>query len=110
MSFSTIKVQPEFVTIPHYNQLRTVTVKAYAPFGELPSQILDRARPGLAKIHLGPGYEMKFAGEDEELRKNRAEMTLVMEMSLALICMTMVLQFKSASAATTWINCDNWPT
>jgi multidrug efflux pump subunit AcrB len=94
-SFSTIKVQPEFVTIPHYNQLRTVTVKAYATFGELPSQILDRARPGLAKIHLEPGYEMKFAGEDEELRKNRAEMTLVMEMSLALICMTMVLQFKS---------------
>jgi len=94
-SFSTIKVQPEFVTIPHYNQLRTVTVKAYAPFGELPSQILDRARPGLAKIHLEPGYAMKFAGEDEELRKNRAEMTLVMEMSLALICMTMVLQFKS---------------
>ena len=54
-SFSTIKVQPEFVTIPHYNQLRTVTVKAYAPFGELPSQILDRARPGLAKIQTGPG-------------------------------------------------------
>ncbi len=94
-SFSTIKVQPEFVTIPHYNQLRTVTVKAYAPFGELPSQILDRARPGLAKIKLEPGYQMRFAGEDEELRKNRAEMTLVMEMSLALICMTMVLQFKS---------------
>ena len=94
-SFSAIKVQPEFVTIPHYNQLRTVTVKAYAPFGELPSQILDRARPGLAKIHLDPGYEMKFAGEDEELRKNKAEMGLVMEMSLALICMTMVLQFKS---------------
>ena len=94
-SFSTIKVQPEFVTIPHYNQLRTVTVKAYAPFGELPSQILDRARPGLAKIKLEPGYQMRFAGEDEELRKNRAEMTLVMEMSLALISMTMVLQFKS---------------
>jgi multidrug efflux pump subunit AcrB len=94
-SFATIKVQPEFVTIPHYNQLRTVTVKAYAPFGELPSQILDRARPGLAKIHLDPGYEMKFAGEDEELRKNRAEMGLVMQISLALIAMTMVLQFRS---------------
>jgi multidrug efflux pump subunit AcrB len=94
-SFSSIEVQPEFVTIPHYNQLRTVTVKAYAPFGELPSQILDRARPGLAKIKLEPGYEMKFAGEDEELRKNRAEMGLVMQVSLALIAMTMVLQFKS---------------
>src|SRR6185295_1554103 len=76
-SFSTLRIQPEFVTIPHYNQLRTVTVKAYAAFGELPSRILDRARPGLAKIHLDPGYEIKFAGEDEELRKNRAEMGLI---------------------------------
>ena len=59
-SFSTLKVQPEFVTIPHYNQLRTVTVKAYAPFGELPSQMLARARPGLAKIHIGPGLRIEI--------------------------------------------------
>jgi multidrug efflux pump subunit AcrB len=38
---------------------------------------------------------MKFAGEDEELRKNRAEMGSVMQMSLALIAMTMVIQFRS---------------
>ena len=94
-SFSKVKIQPEFVTIPHYNQLRTVTVKAYAPFGELPSQMLDRARPGLAKIKLDPGYAMKFAGEDKELRENKAEMGLVMQMSLALIAITMVLQFRS---------------
>ncbi len=94
-SFATLKVQPEFVTIPHYNQLRTVTVKAYAPFGELPSQILNRARAGIAKIKLEPGYELKFAGEDEELRKNKAEMGLVMQISLALIALTMVLQFSS---------------
>ena len=94
-SFATIKVQPEFVTIPHYNQLRTVTVKAYAPFGELPSRILNRARTGLAKIKLEPGYEMRFAGEEDELRKAKAEMGLVMQVSLALIAMTMVLQFRS---------------
>ena len=94
-SFSRLKIQPEFVTIPHYNQLRTVTVKAYAPFGELPSQVLDRARAGLAKIKLESGYEMKFAGEDEELRKNNAEMGLVMQISLVLIALTMVLQFSS---------------
>jgi multidrug efflux pump subunit AcrB len=94
-SFSTLKAQPEFVTIPHYNQLRTVTVKAYAPFGELPSQILDRARAGLAKIKLAPGYELKFAGEDKELRENKAEMGAVMLISLALIALTMVLQFSS---------------
>lgn len=94
-SFAEVKVQPEFVTIPHYNQLRTVTVKAYAPLGELPSKILDRARPGLAKIKLDPGYELKFAGEDKELRANKAEMSAVMLVSLALICLTMVLQFSS---------------
>jgi multidrug efflux pump subunit AcrB len=94
-SFSKVTIKPEFVTIPHYNQLRTVTVKSYAPFGVLPSEILDRARPALAKIKLDPGYEMKFAGEDEELRKNKAEMSLIMQVSLALIAFTMVLQFRS---------------
>ena len=72
-----------------------MTVKAYAPFGELPFQILDRARPGLAKIRLDPGYEMRFAGEDNELREIKVEMGLVMQVSLALIAFTMVLQFKS---------------
>jgi multidrug efflux pump subunit AcrB len=94
-SFSKLKIQPEFVTIPHFNQLRTVTVKAYAPFGELPSRVLDRARPGLAKLPLGPGYQMSFAGEDKELRNNRAEMGLVMKVSLALIALAMILQFNS---------------
>ncbi len=94
-SFSKLTIKPEFVTIPHYNQLRTVTVKAYAPFGVLPSEILDRARPALAKIKLDPGYEMKFAGEDKELRENKAEMSLVMKVCLALITFTMVLQFRS---------------
>jgi multidrug efflux pump subunit AcrB len=72
-----------------------VTVKSYAPLGELPSQILDRARPALAKIKLDPGYELKFAGEDKELHQNKAEMSAVMLVSLALICVTMVLQFSS---------------
>ena len=98
-SFSKIGIQPEFVRIPHYNQLRTVTVKAYAPFGELASQVLDRARPGLAKIKLEPGYEMKFAGEDEELRKSRAEMRTVLMVCLALIVITLVLQFRSVIKA-----------
>ncbi len=94
-SFITLRVQPEFVTIPHYNQLRTTTVKAYAPFGELPSGVLARARPGLAAIRLPAGYSLIIAGEDHELRQNREEMRLVMLVSLALITVTMVIQFNS---------------
>ncbi len=100
-SFAKVIVQPEFVRIPHYNQLRTVTVKAYAPLGELPSKILDRARPGLAKIKLDPGYELKFAGEDEELRKSKAEMVVILLVCLALIIGTLVLQFRSVVKAAT---------
>jgi multidrug efflux pump subunit AcrB len=100
-SFAKVTVQPEFVRIPHYNQLRTVTVKAYAPFGELASQVLDRARPGLAKIKLEPGYELKFAGEDEELRKSKAEMVVILLVCLALIIGTLVLQFRSVVKAAT---------
>ena len=94
-SFATLKVQPEFVTIPHYNQIRTVTVKAYAPYGELASGVLARVRHDLAAIPLPPGYQLSFAGEDRELQKNREEMGLVMIVSLALITLTMVIQFNS---------------
>ncbi|HEY5914281.1 MAG TPA: efflux RND transporter permease subunit [Verrucomicrobiae bacterium] len=94
-SFAALKVQPEFVTIPHFNQLRTVTVKAYAPFGELPSRVLDRARAGLKALELPAGYRLSLAGEDLELRQNRAEMGLVLKVSLALITLAMVLQFNS---------------
>lgn len=98
-SFSQVKIQPEFVRIPHYNQLRTVTVKAYAPYGELPSQVLDRVRPGLAKIKLDPGYAIKIAGEDKELRESKAEMVVVVLLVLALIVITLVLQFRSVVKA-----------
>jgi multidrug efflux pump subunit AcrB len=100
-SFAKVTVQPEFVRIPHYNQLRTVTVKAYAPFGELASQVLDRARPGLAAIALEPGYELTFAGEDEELRESKAEMVVILLVCLALIIGTLVLQFRSVIKAAT---------
>jgi len=94
-SFATVKIQPEFVTIPHYNQLRTVTVRAYARFRELPSSVLKRARSGLSALHLPPGYQLRYAGEEKELRQNRAEMGVVLKVSLALITLAMVIQFNS---------------
>jgi len=94
-SFASVHIQPEFATIPHYNQLRTATVRAYAPFGELPSEVLARARPGLAQIKQPPGYRLELAGEHAELRQNQAEMGTVMLVSLALIAGAMVVQFNS---------------
>jgi len=92
---SHLEIQPEFVTIPHYNQLRAVTVKAYARYGELPSRVLDRARPELAKIRVAPGYRLDLTGEDKELRETQTEMGGVMKISLALIAAVMIIQFRS---------------
>jgi len=94
-SFASVRIQPEFATVPHYNQLRAVTVRAYAPFGELPSEVLARAREGLAQIKLPPGYQIELAGENKELSENQGEMGKVMLVSLALIAAAMIIQFNS---------------
>ena len=47
------------------------------------------------KSNWSRATKCKFAGEDKELRENKAEMGLVMLISLALIALTMVLQFRS---------------
>jgi multidrug efflux pump subunit AcrB len=94
-SFATVRVEPEFATIAHFNQLRAATVKSYASFHELPSKVLHRARPALKRLTLPPGYKIEFAGEDKELRTSRAEMGHVMLLSLSLITLAMVFQFNS---------------
>jgi len=98
-SFARVTVEPVFATIPHFNQLRTVTVNAMAPVGVLPSAILQAARAELHAIPLPAGYSLTFAGEDKELKESRSEMGLVMIVSLAAIFLAIVVQFRSVAKA-----------
>jgi multidrug efflux pump subunit AcrB len=99
VSFADIKIQPEYNSIPHYAQLRAVTVNSYVPAGELASAILAKARPGLDAIALPPGYNLEIAGEQKELQKGQSEMGAVIGISLAMIALVMVLQFNSVPKA-----------
>ena len=92
-------MEPEFAIIPHFNQLRTVTVNSYVPAGELASTILARALPALEAIKLPPGYRLEVAGEDKELKKGQARMGGIIMISLTLIALALVLQFNSVSKA-----------
>jgi len=83
------KVHDDLDVITHVDQRRTVTVKALAPFGELASRVLSKARPAL------PTTDIEFGGEEYELNKSQKEMQRVMSISLALIALAMVLQFRS---------------
>lgn len=70
-----------------------VTVRALPPFGELASRILDQARPAL------PSEGIAFRGEDLELRDSQREMTRVLLISVSLILLAMVIQFRSFTKA-----------
>jgi multidrug efflux pump subunit AcrB len=81
--------------ISHINGRRSITVKAFPHFGELASRTLDRARPAIAKIPRSEGRDIVFAGEERELKNSQREMGKVLVVSLTLITLTMLIQFRS---------------
>jgi multidrug efflux pump subunit AcrB len=95
-NFASITNRMEFATLAHFNKLRTVTVKSYSDFGELPSAVLKRASGAIRALGWPPGA-VEFGGEDKELRQSRTEMGNVMLVSLALIALAMVIQFNSVT-------------
>jgi multidrug efflux pump subunit AcrB len=86
---------PEYAVISHTAGKRAVTVKACSVFDQLPSRVLKRARETIDIMALPPGYALEYAGEERELKNSRREMQRVMKISLALIALAMVIQFKS---------------
>jgi multidrug efflux pump subunit AcrB len=83
------KVHDDSGVITRINQQRTITVKALAPFGELASRILHKAREHFPKEGIA------FGGEERELINSQREMEHVLKISLALIALAMVIQFRS---------------
>ena len=83
------KVHDDLDVISRVDRRRTVTVKALAPFGELPSRILEKARPSF------PSVDIALGGEERELRNCQREMEHVLKISLLLIALAMVIQFRS---------------
>lgn len=83
------KVHDDSGILSRLNQQRTITMKALAPFGELASRILARAREHFPKEGIA------FSGEERELTNSQREMERVLKISLALIALAMVIQFRS---------------
>jgi multidrug efflux pump subunit AcrB len=83
------KVHHDSGILSRLNQQRTITVKALAPFGELASRILAKAREHFPKEGIA------FGGEERELTNSQREMEHVLKISLALIALAMVIQFRS---------------
>jgi multidrug efflux pump subunit AcrB len=80
------------------NQFRTVTVSAFPTDGHLPSDVLGAAWPAIEalKQSLPPGYTLEIGGEHEEQVKGFGHMAVVMAISVILIFLALVFQFRHA--------------
>jgi multidrug efflux pump subunit AcrB len=80
------------------NQFRTVTISAFTSDGVLPSQVLTEAMPNLRALEkrLPPGYRMEIGGEYEEQTKGFKNLAVVMLISVTMIFLTLVIQFRHA--------------
>jgi multidrug efflux pump subunit AcrB len=84
--------------IQRRDKFRTVTVGAYPAEGYLPSEVLKPMMPRLRAFEakLPPGYRMEIAGEHEKQVDGFGELAVVMAISVVLIFLALVVQFKSA--------------
>jgi multidrug efflux pump subunit AcrB len=97
-SISTIVYDTQTEKLQRRNQFRTITISAFPEAGSLPSEVLDAAMPKLEAFErrLPPGYRMEIGGEREEQVKGFKSLAIVMLISITLIYLALVFQFKHA--------------
>jgi multidrug efflux pump subunit AcrB len=97
-SISSVSFQTRLEKLHRRNQFRTITVAAFAEPGYLPSEVLEAARPGLDRLAqtLPPGYGLQIGGEYEEQIKGFRNQAIVMAMSVTMIFLALVVQFRHA--------------
>jgi multidrug efflux pump subunit AcrB len=97
-AISSIEFGMQTEKLQRRNQFRTITVSAFPAAGRLPSEVLREIRPRLDAIKqsLPPGYGLEIGGEFEEQVKGFKNLSIVMLMSIVMIFLALVLQFRHA--------------
>jgi multidrug efflux pump subunit AcrB len=95
---SKVTTEMTIPKIKRRNQFRTVTVSAFPIPGVLPSEVLSPLMPKIEEFqeNLPPGYTLEIGGEYEEQVSGFKELTVVMAVSVMLIYLALVFQFRSA--------------
>jgi multidrug efflux pump subunit AcrB len=95
---SQITTDMSISKIKRRNQFRTVTVSAFPNPGVLPSEVLTPLLPKIKEFqkHLPPGYFLEIGGEYDEQQKGFKELSVVMAISVVMIYIALVMQFRNA--------------
>jgi multidrug efflux pump subunit AcrB len=80
------------------NQFRTITISAFPAGGHLSSEVLMAAMPKFKQLEksLPPGYRFEIGGEYEEQVSGFLDLTMVMALSVGMIFLALVIQFRHA--------------
>lgn len=81
--------------IAHRNGLRTLSVLSEAQSGIRASEILKEVQPQIAKLQLPAGIQIEYGGDAESSAENLPAMMTALGVSLILIFITLLVQFKS---------------
>jgi multidrug efflux pump subunit AcrB len=97
-SISSIVYDMQTEKLQRRNQFRTVTISAFPEAGVLASEVLNAAMPQLEEFRrsLPAGYRFAIGGEHEEQVKGFRNLVVVLLISIALIYLALVFQFKHA--------------
>jgi multidrug efflux pump subunit AcrB len=95
---ATVEHRFEPARLRRFNQFLTVTVQCFPAPGRLPSEVLVAASADIERFKstLAPGVRMEIAGEHKEQVNGFVELTAVLAISVLLIYVALVVQFKSA--------------
>ena len=96
-SVATVRPEWRASRILHQNGVRTLTVLGISGEHDLPSAILDAARPKIDALPLPPGYRIEYGGELEGQLETFGEMQVVMGISIVAIFLILLFQFRSPS-------------
>jgi multidrug efflux pump subunit AcrB len=92
---ATVQTTRQFAARHRHGGRPSVAIEAHAREGDLPATVLARARPALDRLTIPDGYKLSYEGEARELTESRSEMGIVMAVSLGLIALTLIVQFRS---------------
>ncbi|WP_174395944.1 efflux RND transporter permease subunit [Flectobacillus major] len=81
--------------IAHRNGIRTLTVLSEAQNGIRASNILKEVQPKIEKLNLPEGISIQYGGDYESNAENTPGMLTALGVSLILIFVTLLFQFKS---------------
>ena len=95
---ATVEHRFEPARLRRFNQFLTMTVSCFPAPGHLPSEVLVAASDQLEEFKrtLAPGVRMEIAGEHKEQVNGFAELSTVLLVSVLLIYVALVVQFKHA--------------